>query len=288
MLPLLPILVKTLLMAGGGGAALYCLEAVGHPNVKKSLADRMQLADQNYQQLVQKKIDPLFGSRHREQQLDEFSGAYTPEEADINRRLGLSIANTGIAVLGSLVYPPLLILNGFGLLYLTGPVIYDSLYSLVMEKRLRYRLFAFLSVLANFFAGFYIIGSLIVVVVFLAFKLTARTESYSRKSLAEAFALHRLASVWVIVEGMEIETPFDQLPVGDVIVLGAGQTIPVDGVIVRGMAAIDQHIMTGESLPVEKTIGDSVLAPTLILSGSCKSGLRKPAKPRPPRKSAKF
>jgi Cu2+-exporting ATPase len=138
----------------------------------------------------------------------------------------------------------------------------------VVEKRLRYRLFAFLSVLANYFAGFYVIGSLMIAVVFLAFKLTYRTEAYSRKSLADAFALHTPASVWVIVEGMEIEIPFARLRIGDVIVLSAGQTIPVDGVIVQGMAAIDQHMLTGESQPVEKTIGDAVLAPTLILSGT--------------------
>jgi Cu2+-exporting ATPase len=67
--------------------------------------------------------------------------------------------------------------------------------------------------------------------------------------------------------GIELEIPFEDLKYGDVLVVSAGQIIPVDGVIVEGVASIDQYKLTGESQPAEKTIDDAVLAATVILSG---------------------
>jgi Cu2+-exporting ATPase len=59
----------------------------------------------------------------------------------------------------------------------------------------------------------------------------------------------------------------EQVHAGDVVVVGAGETIPVDGSITRGIASIDQHMLTGEAQPVEKGSNDQVLASTIVLSG---------------------
>ena len=69
------------------------------------------------------------------------------------------------------------------------------------------------------------------------------------------------------LDGVETEIDFEQLQVGDVIVLDVGQMIPIDGVIVQGMASIDQHMLTGEAQPVEKGVDDNVLAATIVLAG---------------------
>ena len=66
---------------------------------------------------------------------------------------------------------------------------------------------------------------------------------------------------------MEVEIPFDALQTNDVIVVSAGQVIPVDGLITKGVASVDQHKLTGESQPVEKGIGDAVFASTIVLIG---------------------
>ena len=77
----------------------------------------------------------------------------------------------------------------------------------------------------------------------------------------------RPSYVWLLKDDVEVESPFEALKCGDVIVIYAGETIPVDGRIVSGIVSVDQHTLTGESQPVEKGVGDPVLTSTIILSG---------------------
>jgi Cu2+-exporting ATPase len=74
-------------------------------------------------------------------------------------------------------------------------------------------------------------------------------------------------SAWLLTKGVEVEIPFEQLKVGDIVVVNAGEVIPVDGVIETGIASIDQQRLTGESQPAEKIKGDAVFATTVVLSG---------------------
>lgn len=267
---MLPLVLNLLVTSISGAATYSGLSCLGEERINKKAkkANRvLKKLDQRYQRLMREHVDTLFDSRHREQQLEEFSGSYSQEETALNRRLGFSVLNTGFAVLGATVYPPFLILNALGLAYLIGPLTYEHLLGVWRNKRLSFRLIAALSIVANFAAGFYVIGSLFMNVVFLAFKLVARSEAQSRKALGNLFSLHTPDTVWVLVDGVEIETPFSQLRVGDILALNAGQVVPIDGHIVHGMATLDQQHLTGESQPIEKTTGDTILASTLVLSG---------------------
>lgn len=227
-----------------------------------------QQIDFHYQRFFQTKIDPLFGSKQRDQQMQEFVGKYNANEADTNRRLGLALANTKLAILGALVYQPLSWISAANVLLIMWPLTKRGIGILLREKRLKYRLVAVLSVWSGIAAGYYVVSSLMSVVVFSTFKLAARTEVYSRSALMGAFALQPPATVWVQhAEGIETQIPFDQLMLGDTLVLSAGQTVPVDGIVIEGMATLDQQALTGESQPAEKGVGDLVLANTLILTG---------------------
>lgn len=73
--------------------------------------------------------------------------------------------------------------------------------------------------------------------------------------------------VWIVKEGAELETSLEEVGQGDILMIRAGETIPIDGQVVSGMASVDQHAFTGESYPVEKGIGEPVFASTLILTG---------------------
>lgn len=73
--------------------------------------------------------------------------------------------------------------------------------------------------------------------------------------------------IWILKDGVEIETPLEDVNVGDLIVLRAGEIIPVDGIIIDGLAMIDQHALTGESQPVEKETNETVFSSTLMVSG---------------------
>lgn len=97
-------------------------------------------------------------------------------------------------------------------------------------------------------------------------KLLLKTQDSSKASLINIFG-ETPRFVWVQKGKVEVRTPFEKLQVGDIVVVNAGETMPVDGTIADGMATIDQHMLTGESQPADKGEGDSVFASTTVLAG---------------------
>jgi len=86
-------------------------------------------------------------------------------------------------------------------------------------------------------------------------------------------AIRRLADLaprtaTVIRDDAEIETPVGDVVPGDVILVRPGEKVPVDGVVVRGSSAVDESMLTGESVPVDKAPGDEVIGATLNRTGS--------------------
>ncbi|GIK40555.1 MAG: copper-translocating P-type ATPase [Chloroflexota bacterium] len=71
-------------------------------------------------------------------------------------------------------------------------------------------------------------------------------------------------------DGAELEIPIDQVQVGDVVIVRPGEKIPVDGWVVSGYSAVDESLLTGESLPVDKQAGDTVIGATLNQQGLLK------------------
>ncbi len=98
-------------------------------------------------------------------------------------------------------------------------------------------------------------------------------ESYSKGRTTDALkGLMELApkTARVIREGTEVTIPIDQVRVGDVFVVRPGESIPVDGIVLDGMSAVDESALTGESIPVDKEAGSSVSAATMNSSGFLK------------------
>jgi len=97
-------------------------------------------------------------------------------------------------------------------------------------------------------------------------KLVKKTEDDSKKMLLNVFG-KQPRFVWLYKDGSEIELPLEKLKLGDIIIVNTGETVPVDGEIHEGKEMIDQHALTGESAPAEKTKGDKVFASTTLLAG---------------------
>ncbi|MCB0192094.1 MAG: heavy metal translocating P-type ATPase [Anaerolineae bacterium] len=74
----------------------------------------------------------------------------------------------------------------------------------------------------------------------------------------------------VVRDGSEIDIPIDQVETGDMVLVRPGEKIPVDGVVLSGHSAVDEALLTGESLPVDKTMGDEVIGATLNKQGLLK------------------
>ena len=67
----------------------------------------------------------------------------------------------------------------------------------------------------------------------------------------------------IIKDNQEIETPIDEVLVGDIVLAKPGSKIPVDGLVEEGNSSIDESMLTGESIPVEKKQGDKVFAASI-------------------------
>jgi heavy metal translocating P-type ATPase len=96
--------------------------------------------------------------------------------------------------------------------------------------------------------------------------LVRRTEDNSKKLLLGVFG-KQPRRVWLVSDGVEIEVPLERLDGGDIVAVHTGEVVPVDGIIVDGLAMIDQQALTGESVPAEKGIGDRVFASTVMVAG---------------------
>ncbi|MCB0197122.1 MAG: copper-translocating P-type ATPase, partial [Anaerolineae bacterium] len=74
----------------------------------------------------------------------------------------------------------------------------------------------------------------------------------------------------VVRNGTEVDIPVDQVEVGDTVVIRPGEKVPVDGTVVNGFSSVDESLLTGESLPVDKKVGDEVIGATLNKQGMLK------------------
>ena len=96
--------------------------------------------------------------------------------------------------------------------------------------------------------------------------MEARAKSHTSDAIK---ALMNLTPKTALVErhGLQGEIPVEEVVTGDVLIVKSGASVPVDGKIVEGSAALDESALTGESLPVDKTIGDKVIGGTINRSG---------------------
>ena len=116
---------------------------------------------------------------------------------------------------------------------------------------------------------YYETAAVIITLIKLGKFLEARAKGRTSEAIKKLMGL-RAKTARVIRDGVEAEISTDDVRVGDIILVKPGETIPVDGVIVEGRSAVDESMLTGESLPVEKKQGDTVIGATLNKLGMLK------------------
>lgn len=128
----------------------------------------------------------------------------------------------------------------------------------------------FYSVAATFLTGghvYYETAAMIITLIVLGKYLEAKAKGRTSESIKRLMGL-RARTARVIRNGEEVDLPVEEVQVGDVVIVRPGEKIPVDGVVVEGRSAIDESMITGESLPVGKEIGDEVIGATINKMGS--------------------
>ncbi len=110
-------------------------------------------------------------------------------------------------------------------------------------------------------------AAVIIALILLGRLLEARAKAGTTAAIKKLIGL-RPQSARVVRGGEEIEVPIDQVAVGDMVVVRPGEKVPVDGEIVDGRSTIDESMLTGESVPVDKGPGDEVIGATINRAGS--------------------
>ncbi|MBL7093857.1 heavy metal translocating P-type ATPase [candidate division KSB1 bacterium] len=132
------------------------------------------------------------------------------------------------------------------------------------------------SVVATFFPAFlpdnmrniyFDTTAIIITLILLGRVLEARAKGRTSEAIKKLMGL-QAKTASVIRNGKEIDLPIEQVLVGDIIVVRPGEKIAVDGKIVKGSSSVDESMITGESIPVEKNVGDEVIGATINKTGS--------------------
>jgi len=133
---------------------------------------------------------------------------------------------------------------------------------------------AALTFLPNFFARagispepYYDTAVVILTLIILGRFLEARAKGQASEAIQKLLKLQAKTAT-VLKDGQEQKILIEEVKTGDIVIVKPGEKIPVDGIIIEGYSAIDESMITGESMPVEKKVGDEVIGATMNKTGS--------------------
>ena len=151
------------------------------------------------------------------------------------------------------------------------PLLYLAITRLIYEKWISSALLISIAMIASISIGELFAAGEVAFIMAIGAILEDMTVARAKKGLSKLIALAPEEGRKLIKNGNSIDEeiiPASKIKVGDMLRVLPGEKIPVDGTIVLGTTSIDQSIMTGESLPIDKTIGDEVFCGTLNCFGS--------------------
>ena len=207
----------------------------------------------------------------------------SPHDNPLNHALVQAVLALVVMVAGKKFY-----INGFKSLYHLGPNM-DSLvavstsaafiYSIINTFKIAYEPGFVETILASghHLPLYFESCAMIVALIMLGKHLETRSKSKTSEAIKSLLELQAKTAI-IEVDGIEKEVEIDRVRVGDIVIVKPGQKIPVDGTIVYGSTAIDESMLTGESIPVEKNIGDMVTGASINKNGYIKFRVAKVGK----------
>lgn len=116
---------------------------------------------------------------------------------------------------------------------------------------------------------YYETAAAIITLIVLGKLLEVRAKGKTSEAIKKLMGL-QAKTARVVRNGEEVDVPIAEVIQGDVVIVRPGEKVPVDGVIIEGHSAMDESMITGESLPVDKTVGDQVIGATINKQGRLK------------------
>lgn len=182
-----------------------------------------------------------------------------------NRAVVISFVSLCLATAGHALYWPIGLLSIPGVIFVPMPV-FKRAYSLLKAGKVGVPTIFTITAVGAVVCGYFWVASFAIFIFSLAYKYIISMTEETRYNLVNIFQ-DVPDFVWALVDGVEVKTPIADVKVGQIVVINAGEAIPVDGIITEGTATVDQKFLTGEAKPAEKGPGDSVFAATVMLSG---------------------
>jgi P-type Cu+ transporter len=156
----------------------------------------------------------------------------------------------------------------------------DMLISIGTNAAYLYSILVLISRVFGLFLGSHVYfetAAVIITLVKVGKYLEARAKSQTSDAIKKLMGLVP-KTARILREGREVEVPIEKVHVGDVMLVRPGEQLPVDGVVLEGASSVDESMITGESLPVDKSLGDKVIGGTLNKSGAFRIEARKVGK----------
>ncbi|KLO22456.1 MULTISPECIES: heavy metal translocating P-type ATPase [unclassified Marinitoga] len=161
---------------------------------------------------------------------------------------------------------------GFRNLYKLSPNM-DSLIAIGTSAAIIYGLFGTIQIYFgnNQYANdlYFETAGVIITLILLGKYLESVTKGKTSEAIKKLMGLQPKTAL-IQQDGKELEIPVDEVEVGDIVIVKPGEKIPVDGVIIEGHTSVDESMLTGESIPVEKNIGDKVIGGSINKNGNIK------------------
>jgi len=128
---------------------------------------------------------------------------------------------------------------------------------------------AFLTGLGFPYQLYYDVATVITTLILLGRLLEAKAKGKTSEAIRRLMGM-QAKTARVIRNEQEVDIPIEDVVIGDIVIVRPGEKVPVDGEIVSGRSALDESMLTGESIPVEKSVGDEVIGATINKTGTFK------------------
>ncbi len=166
-------------------------------------------------------------------------------------------------------------INGFKALLNKSPNM-DSLVAIGTISAFLYSLYTTLKISIteivsshNHHQLYYESAGIIITLILLGKYLELRSKGKTSESIKKLIGLQPKTAL-ILKNNKEIEIPIEEVEVGDIVIVKPGSKIPVDGIVIEGNTSVDESMLTGESIPVEKCVGDKVIGASINKNGSVK------------------
>ncbi len=143
----------------------------------------------------------------------------------------------------------------------TSAAYFYSLYNFVVH------IFTERTVMGGMHDLYFEVASFLITFVLLGKWLESRAKGATSAAIQKLMGL-QAKTARVIRDGQTVDIPVEEVQVGDIVVVRPGEKIPVDGIVIKGLTSVDESMLTGESIPVEKKEGDRVVGATMNKNGS--------------------